>query len=330
MSAGGTRSGAGLTYFTLLALAPTLLVFYGIGVLIMANNRELLENLLWDFLGGILPVNQTETVLNTVDTVLSSTSTNLLGLLAGVVLAAISSSAYVRAFARFSTRVYGDIDGRPLLHVWSSMALLSVAMILGVCLIFLALVVNVTVVETLIQPIAGPLGIYEEIEFLTTAILPIWAWVRWPVIVIMAAGLISVLYYYAPNVRPYRSKWRIFTLGAFVALVLIFLTGGGLYVYFVYLSSLNSYGALGSIVTFFFGCWIANTSLVFGVVIDAEVERTRQLREGILDNDPTGTTRLAEQAPHLEHRSTKQQEKMERILGSLENDAQQLKDAPQN
>lgn len=322
--------GAGLTYFTLLALAPTLLVFYGIGVLIMANNRDLLENLLWDFLGGILPVNQTETVLNTVDTVLSSTSTNLLGLLAGVVLAAISSSAYVRAFARFSTRVYGDIDGRPLLHVWSSMALLSVAMILGVCLIFLALVVNVTVVETLIQPIAGPLGIYEEIEFLTTAILPIWAWVRWPVIVIMAAGLISVLYYYAPNVRPYRSKWRIFTLGAFVALVLIFLTGGGLYVYFVHLSSLNSYGALGSIVTFFFGCWIANTSLVFGVVIDAEVERTRQIREGILDNDPTDNTRLAEQTPHLEHRSTKQQEKMERVLSSLENDAQQLKDAPQD
>jgi len=101
-------------------------------------------------------------------------------------------------------------------------------------------------------------------------------------------------------------------------------------VYFVHLSSLNSYGALGSIVTFFFGCWIANTSLVFGVVIDAEVERTRQIREGILDNDPTDNTRLAEQAPHLEHRSTKQQEKMERVLSSLEHDAQQLKDAPQN
>ena len=117
------------------------------------------------------------------------------------------------------------------------------------------------------------------LEFLLGAFLPVWRWVKWPVIFGMAAMLIAVLYYFTPNVKQARFRWL--SIGAFVALVGLALVSGGFWLYLSYFSSLSSYGAIGTILALMFALWGANMMLVLGMKVDAEVERARQLKEGL-------------------------------------------------
>ena len=43
----------------------------------------------------------------------------------------------------------------------------------------------------------------------------------------------------------------------------------------------RTYGVLGFAVAFLLWVWLSNLALLFGAVLDTEVERTRQLRSGI-------------------------------------------------
>ena len=43
----------------------------------------------------------------------------------------------------------------------------------------------------------------------------------------------------------------------------------------------NTYGVLGFAVAFFLWVWLSNLALLFGAVLDTEVERARQLHDGI-------------------------------------------------
>src|SRR5699024_12006839 len=62
---------------------------------------------------------------------------------------------------------------------------------------------NVTGVQTCALPIyiADPLGLAGLRTFMLDYFLPLWTWLRWPVIFGLSQMLIALLYHVAPNVR---------------------------------------------------------------------------------------------------------------------------------
>jgi membrane protein len=108
----------------------------------------------------------------------------------------------------------------------------------------------------------------------------VWNIAKWPVIVVLVALMIAILYYAAPNARLRGFKWV--SPGAGVAL-LIWAVASALFAFYVanFGSYNKTYGALAGVIIFLVWFWLTNVALLFGLELDAEIERTRELKEGV-------------------------------------------------
>lgn len=270
---------ANLTFFTLLAVAPTILAIYSIATIVLANNAELVVELSADFITAYIPQEYQTTVTDLVQAVIGSSAGGIVGLIVGTVVALWSASAYVRAFSRCANTVYEQAEGRPLIAKLATMLGTTLFMVVGMVLILASVMLNETVVNATLGLIAEPLGLSRVLDYLLGVFLPVWRWLKWPIIFTLAVLLLAVLYYVTPNVRQARFRWL--SIGAFSALLGIALVSAGFWFYLTYFTALGSYGAIGSVLALMFALWGANIFLVLGVKIDAEIERVHQLQAGV-------------------------------------------------
>lgn len=274
----GMDNAAKLTFFTLLAFAPTLLSVYSIATLILANNREAVQTISSDFIDAYVLDDYQSTAYDIVDMVTGSSAGGIVGLVVSTLISLFSSSAYVRAFSRTANTAYGVAEGRPLPRLFGSMILVTLVQIMGALIIIAAITVNDTVVELVLVPLAEPLGLQDAVNYLTGVFLPIWRWLKWPIIIVLAMANISVLFHFAPNVKMHTYRWV--SAGSIVAIIGMSLVGALFAIYLMYFTSLSSYGALGTVLAAIFALWGMNMAVVLGLIVEVETERVRQLRRG--------------------------------------------------
>jgi len=120
-----------------------------------------------------------------------------------------------------------------------------------------------------VEAVGGSIGIGD------TA-LTAWDIAKWPVLLAVVILMFSVLYYAAPNVKLPGFKW--ITPGSAFA-VIIWLLASALFAFYVanFGSYDKTYGTLGGLVTLLVWMWITNLALLFGVELNAERERSREL-----------------------------------------------------
>jgi membrane protein len=107
-----------------------------------------------------------------------------------------------------------------------------------------------------------------------------WDIAKWPVIALVVATMISLLYYAAPNVKQPGFRW--ITPGAVLALVLWLIGSAAFAAYVANFASYNkTYGTLGGIVAFLVWLWISNIAVLLGAELNAELERGRELQSGL-------------------------------------------------
>lgn len=218
---------ATLTFFTVLTALPMVLGVYSIATLVLARNEEQVQKLTADFIGTYLPPEWENAAQRVVDAVVGSTQQSTLMLVLSVVLALFSSSAYVRAFARSANAMYGRVEGRGLVRTWTVMWLLTIAVVLGLVVIFVALMLQRDIVVGLLRPFGGGVpGVSSVRSFLVDSFLPVWQWLRWPVVAVMSVTLLALLYRFAPNVRTQKFQWL--TVGSTIALLGAVVAWGGL------------------------------------------------------------------------------------------------------
>lgn len=268
-----------LTYYSVLSLAPALLVVYSLITLVLASDSFEIIGRVEDFVAQNVPGEQQELVLSVASAVAGSAAGGRVGLIIGVLVAMWTSSAYARAFSRCSNAIYNRAEGRGLIRQAAEMLLTNIGMLTGSVLILVSLVINDTLVDRLLAPVAEPLRLVWLLDYLSETFLPIWVWAKWPVILVLLIGLISTLYHFAPNVKP--TRFRPLSAGSATAILGIILVGGGVNIYFNHFASYNSYGAVGSVMALLIAMWFINMSLLLGVKIDAEISRARQLQAGI-------------------------------------------------
>jgi membrane protein len=112
--------------------------------------------------------------------------------------------------------------------------------------------------------------------------------------------ILGVLYYTGPNARHGGVRWV--SGGALVAIVVWLVASLAFAFYVTNFSSYNkTYGTLGGVVVFLLWLWLTNLALLFGAEVDAELERARELEDGL----------PAEQAIQLPLRDSRKIEKDE-------------------
>lgn len=309
----GFDSAATLTYYTVLTCAPTLLAIYSIATLILAGYTEDLRSLTDDFVAKYIPAEYASSVRGVINTIIGSTTGGIVALTIGIVFALIASSAYTRAFSRKTNSVYGISEGRTLIRYHLLMIAITLMLLVGTVLLLLAVIVDGPLVNSVVEPIAKPLGIEETTRDVIEVALSVWNWLRWPVIVVLAMALVGSLYYFTPNVRFRRFRWL--STGSFLTIASTALVAKGLSLYLFHFAAANPYGAMGAVIAVMTALWIINVMILFGFKLDAEIERVRQLRAGLAAEDfiqlpPRDTTAAA--AEGKTHRNLREEARLMR------------------
>lgn len=269
---------AALTYYTLLSIAPMILAVYSIATLLLPRDEAAVNDIIDDFIALYVPEALEDEALRFLLTVIGTPAQSTIALVVSIVVSLLSASAYVRSFSRNANVMYGRMEGRNLLRTWFTMWVTTLIMVLGVIVIIVGTFLRESIVNSLLHPVAEPLGMTEAVDYLTKFFLPIWDYARFPVIIVTAIALISVLYYVSPNVRP--EKFRLLTLGSSMALTAIFVIWLGFSWLIGTIGISSAYGAFGTAGAVLVLVWVMNVVLLEGVKIDAEVLRVKQLQAG--------------------------------------------------
>jgi membrane protein len=107
----------------------------------------------------------------------------------------------------------------------------------------------------------------------------IWWTLQWPILLLGLLFAFAWVLFLGPNVD--HPRWHFITPGAVIAVV-IWLVASGLFA--VYVSMFSSYnkawGSLAAVIIMLTWLWLSALALLFGAEVNAEAERSRELRQG--------------------------------------------------
>ncbi len=262
-----TDWAAALTYYGLLSLFPALIAL--VSILGLFGDPESTTRSLTDIVTNVGPESAADTFSGPIESITSNRSSAGVLFLAGLGVAVWSASGYVGAFMRAANVIWETPEGRPFLKLRPLQLLMTLAMVLMLALVALSLVLTGPVVEE----------VGDAIGVGSTA-LTVWDIAKWPVLLMVLALMIGILYYTAPNVRMPGFRW--ITVGAAVAMLTWIVASGAFAFYVANFGSYDkTYGTLGGIVSLLVWFWISNLALLFGLELNAERERSRELAAGV-------------------------------------------------
>lgn len=257
---------AALTYWGLLALFPAVIVVVAL-VGLVATSQAAVDTIL-GVVGDLAPGETAGAVADQVREVTGRRTATGVLLSVGLVASVWTASAYLRSFTRAANTIYGVAEGRKVYRL--------VPLQLGLTLVGLVLTAAVLVGLLVSGPVARAVG--QAIGLGETGLI-VWNVAKWPVLVLVAAALLSLLFYVAPNVRQPRFRWL--AVGAAMALLVWILLSVGFGVYVANFGTYNAtYGALGAIIVFLVWMFLGNCAILFGVEINAELARGRRIQAG--------------------------------------------------
>ncbi len=301
----GTDLAAQLTYFTVLAIAPTLLAVFSLAALVLQDFQDQIADKLKEVIqrSGVDGVDSA--VDSTLDSLLGSSTGGTIALIIGVAIALWSASAYVKAFSRASNTVYNVPETRGPVSFNLSMYVTTAVLVVGIVVVLLSLLLTQTMLDAVADPIFTAAGLSGPLAFLSGTFMPIWAWVKWPVILVILFALLSLLYWATPNLkRPYRP----ISPGGIFAVIGIIVAAVAVAIYMSTVASYSSYGAIGGVMAVLFALWVMNIVMVMGGIFDSEYERAKELVVGRASEKEYALTLRGKDTP------TKAQKKRDAVI----------------
>lgn len=277
---GGTDQAAKLTYFMVLSIAPTLLALFSLATLLLSDLKDEIAELIKQAAASSSGASEQglgSLVDSTVESLMGSATGGTIALIIGIATALWSASAYVKAYSRASNQIYDIPEGRGFVRQTGTMLAITLGLILSLLIIAISILLNQTLVDALLGPIASTIGAGGLLTFLTESFLPIWAWVKWPVILLFLFVILSLLYWAAPNIK---KPFRLVSPGGVFAVLGIIIAAVAVSIYMATLASYSSYGAIGGIMAVLFALWVMNIVIIMGAEVDAEYERAMELESG--------------------------------------------------
>jgi len=266
-----TDWAAALTYYGLLSLFPALIAL--VAILGLFGDPQSTTRSLTDIVTRLGPASAADTFEGPIRSLTDNRGAAGVLFFVGLGTALWSASGYIGAFTRAANIVYETPEGRPFWKLRPLQLLVTLALVVLLALVALALVMTGPVVDT----VADAIGIGA------TAVT-VWEIAKWPVLLAVVLLMLAVLYHVSPNVKLPGFAWV--TPGAVLALV-VWLVASALFALYVanFGAYDKTYGALGGVVVLLVWFWITNVALLLGMELNAERERSRELKAGVRGAD---------------------------------------------
>jgi membrane protein len=264
-----TDWAAALTYYSVLAIFPALIVLVSIlGLVGESATQPLIDNL-----GSVAPGPAKEIFTSAIENLQGDQGAAGVLFVIGLLGALWSASGYVAAFMRASNSIYDMEEGRP---IWKT---LPVRVGLTLVLLFLLAISAIAVVLT-----GGVAKAVGDVIGLGDTAVSAWNIAKWPVLLLVVSFMFALLYWAAPNVKHPGFRW--ISPGGILAVVGWLIASGAFALYVSNFGSYNkTYGALGGVVVFLVWLWISNIVILLGAEFNAELERERAIEDGMRPED---------------------------------------------
>ena len=260
-----TNIAAALAYYAFLAIPSVLLVAVGVFSLFAGPNAI---STVIGKLHGVMPEQATSLLQGSLTTMTQHKGTGIAVLSIGGVLAVWSLTGAMQNVMWATNVAYDRDEGRGFIKRRLTAAGMVVFGLVGFALLFGVLVLG----PHLSQWIGSAVGQKTVVGYA-------WWIAEWPLLLIGLLVAFAGIMRLGPNVR--HPKWQFLTIGASVAILVWLVVSGAFAFYASRFGSYNkTWGSLSAVVVMLTWLWLSSVALLFGVEVNAEAERSRELRRG--------------------------------------------------
>ena len=260
-----TDVAAALAYYAFLAIPAALLI--AVGVFSRTAGPDTIESMM-DRLTGVVPAEAIQLIEESLVRVTENKSGGLVLIVLGFLLALWTATGAMNALMRGLNRVYGRKETRSFVKQRLTALTMLLCLLLAFALSFGLLVMGPVISKELGEAL-GLEGVFGWI----------WWTAEWPILLLGLLFVFAAVLYLGPNVA--HPRWRFLTPGSVVA-VAVWLVASGLFA--VYVSLFGSYnkawGSLAAVIILLTWLWLSALALLLGAEMNAEAERSRELRQG--------------------------------------------------
>jgi membrane protein len=254
-----TDRAAAMTYYTLMALFPGLLL--GVSVLGLVGQGSLYQDMI-DKVRDVAPAD----LIDPLEKFLASATSNdaaSITFVISLVIGLNGASGALAAAGRGLNVVLGVKDDRGLVHRklhdmgWTLLLIALVTVAMG--LIFLG----------------GPLAewAFDQIGLGGTAVT-VWTLARWPLAILVMMLVYAIVYRVAPDAD--ERRFRFLTPGSVIGVLIWAVASGAFFLYVSNFSSYNrTYGAFATAIVLLIWLWLSNLCLLVGGEINAVLDERR-------------------------------------------------------
>src|SRR4051812_24046497 len=254
-----TDWAAALTYYSVLAIFPALIVLVSIlGLVGESATQPLIDNL-----GTVAPGPAKQIFTSAIKNLQGDQGAAGVLFVVGLLAALWSASGYVAAFMRASNAIYDIEEGRP---IWKTLPVR-----VGLTLVLLVLLAVTTIAVVLTGGLAQRVG---DVVGLGSTAVSVWNIAKWPVLLLVVSFMFALLYWAAPNVKHPKFRWV--SPGGVLAVIGWIVASLAFAFYVANFGSYNkTYGALAAPIVFLVWLWVSNLMILLGAEFNAELERGR-------------------------------------------------------
>ena len=245
-------NAAAVTIYALLALFPAIAALVSIYGL-FADPASIQQQL--DAVSGVLPGGAIDVIRDQLNSLAAQPRGTLgVSFLIGLAISLWSANGGIKALFDALNAVYGEKEQRSFIRLTAITLVFTVSMI-GFVLVAMACIVALPVALNYLPSFMG-------------SILNI---VRWPVMLVLVAVALAVIYRYGPSRDT--PKWRWITWGSTFA-ALAWLGFSAIFSFYAaHFGSFNkTYGSLGAIIGFMTWMWLSVAVILLGAKLNAETE----------------------------------------------------------
>jgi membrane protein len=262
-----TQHAAALTYYALMSLFPALLL--AVSLLGLVGQYPATYDAIMGYLREVAPASAIDPLDSSLRGALQHKGTAATALAFSVVIAFYGTTGVLESARRALNVVFEVENGRSFLHR-KTVDVLSTIVLMVLILVSLILVF---VGGRFAEDLLGFVG-------LGPAVADVWNIARWPAAVGVAVLVFSFLYYVTPDVEQRSFRWV--TPGAVVGVALWLLASWAFARYVSTIADVGAiYGAFAGAIVLVGWIWLSNVALLLGAELDAEIEREKQLAEGV-------------------------------------------------
>jgi membrane protein len=263
-----THHAAALTYYALMSLFPAALL--GLSLLGLLGQFPETYNAIMNYLEDVAPASLIDPLDRSLRKAFLSKGTATTTFVIGVVLTLYGTTGALEA-ARRALNVVFELNGsgrsflrRKAIDILSTFVLLSLA---------LTSLVLVFVGGRFAEDLLGFLGLGETVT-------DVWNLARWPGAFLAATLAFAYIYYVTPDVKQRAFRWL--TPGAVVGVALWLLASWAFSSYVSNVANVGAvYGTFAGAILLVAWLWLTNVAMLFGAELNAEIEREKQLAEGV-------------------------------------------------